>query len=317
MKNIYHKAWQIIQNSEKILIVSHKNPDTDAISSSLAIYHLLLLNKKKSKIINFSKLPNECNFLNGFKLIKNIVPKDYDLIISLDSASKDRWGFELDNQIKIINIDHHITNNRFGTINLIDADAVSTTQVIYTFIAENKLLINKTIAEAIYSGIFIDSGSFQYERVNHKLFKIIYELTKYDISPAYISSQLLQRTSLAKIRAKALILDSLTLHFDAEIAFIELTKDIIDKTGVEELEIKDTIKDVLNIKVVKIAIFLREQNKNETLISIRSKNKIDISKLSLQVGGGGHKYSAGAVINKNIDDTKIYLLEMIKGNSIL
>jgi len=279
--------------------------------------HLLLLNKKKSKIINFSKLPNECNFLNGFKLIKNIVPKDYDLIISLDSASKDRWGFELDNQIKIINIDHHITNNRFGTINLIDADAVSTTQVIYTFIAENKLLINKTIAEAIYSGIFIDSGSFQYERVNHKLFKIIYELTKYDISPAYISSQLLQRTSLAKIRAKALILDSLTLHFDAEIAFIELTKDIIDKTGVEELEIKDTIKDVLNIKVVKIAIFLREQNKNETLISIRSKNKIDISKLSLQVGGGGHKYSAGAVINKNIDDTKIYLLEMIKGNSIL
>jgi phosphoesterase RecJ-like protein len=306
------EAWQKVLESENIVIISHKNPDVDAISSSLSIYHLLLLNKKKSKVVNYSNLSKDCDFLSGFDKITKVMPPKYDLVISLDAASIDRLGFKIDENSFIINIDHHQTNTEFGTINLVDPKAVSTTQVIYDFIKANNLTINRPIAQAIYSGIFKDSGYFQYERVNSKVFEVASKLNSYKIDPSFIATQLTQRDSLAKVRAKAKILDTLTLYNSGKVASIELTQDMITQTGCSSLEVKDSIKDILSISVVDIAIFFREINKNRVIISIRSKNGVNISSLSMALGGGGHKYSAGATIDMDLSSAKAFVIDKIK-----
>ena len=311
--NNYKQALELIKNSHYILIVTHLNPDADTISCSLALSNYFYENKIKHKVFNKMDMKNHIrlNYLDRFDKITTQIPKFYDLVIYVDCGDKNRVGIEFDNKVKIINIDHHISNNNFGTINIVDANKASSAEVLYQFFINNNLTISSKTAQCLYTGIYDDSLKFSTPRTDESTFEVVNALVKLGVNPSKVASNLTRRESLAKYRLLPKILDSLELHFQGDVATIYILPKWLKQTGAFYWECEDAINMILNIAIVDIAIFLRVSN-GKTRVSLRSK-KANVSLIANLFDGGGHKNAAGCNIDTlDIDEAKQIVINKIK-----
>lgn len=319
MKNnmIYKEALELIESSHYILILTHVNPDPDTLSCSLALSNYFTQKNIKHKVFNKSStLPKSVDFLKRFDKITNQIPKFYDLVIYVDCGDKKRPGIETDPKAKIINIDHHQSNDNFGNINIVDSNKASTAEVLYNFFSKNNLTLSKEIAECLYVGIFEDSLHFTTPRVDANTFTIIQDLVCHGAKPGYIANMLTQRESLAKYRLLPKILNSLELHMEGEIATIYVLPKWLEETGANYYECEEAVDMILNISVVNIAIFLRLSN-DKVRISLRSKNNHNVAQIAQNFNGGGHKMSAGCLYHSSdIMEAKDVILDYIRGNKL-
>ena len=298
---MYKKTWELIENSYKIAIISHINPDGDALGSSLALYSILKKMKKNVSIINTTKdIIKNVDYLFGYNKIKSELPINIDLLISCDCANFERLGIDnLEDKVKIINIDHHISNTEFGDINIIEPNMVSTSLIIYKLLKANNIKIDKDSAEAIYTSIVTDSNFFQFERVNREVFLISADLIDYGVNPNYIANMLNKRIPLSKLRLEAETLSSLELLLNGKVSKIELTEEMFQKTGASVLESDKFVNKILNLVTVEVAILIREELNGDLKFSLRSKNYIDVNKIANIFNGGGHKKASGFTIDKS------------------
>jgi phosphoesterase RecJ-like protein len=305
-------AWQKIQQARYILIITHINPDADTLSSALALSNFFAQNKINHKVFNASKtIDSNVDFLDRFDKIVKKLPQSYDLAISVDCGAISRFGFELDENIELINIDHHQSNNNFGKINIVDDTKASTAELIYMFMKYNNLDISKQTAQCIYSGIYDDSLAFSTNRCTIQTFEIAKELISLGVDTSYIAQNLKRRDSLAKYRVLPKVLDSLQLYNEGKVAIINLESSWLKQTGATPNDCEVALDMILNIKVVDIAIFLRE-SKNHVRVSFRSKNNVDVATIANHFDGGGHIMAAGCTLHDtNIKEAKKILLEYI------
>ncbi len=308
----YTKAWELIKNSRYILLVTHTNPDGDTIASALALSNLFYEHKIKHKVFNTSlDLPENLNFIERFDKITNILPKFFDLVISLDCGTYKRLGIELDKSIPLINFDHHRSNNHYGTLNLVDRHKSATAEIVYDFFRCNDLTISKNSAIALYVAIYDDSLAFSLPRCDESTFEKVNFLVSCGAKPSYISNMMLRRESLAKYRMIPKVLDSLELYKEGEVACIYARDEWFKQTGAHVRDCEDAMYMILSIAVVKIAVFIRNIN-GRARISLRSKGEIDVSKIAHIFDGGGHFNAAGCNIETNdIEKAKKIILKEI------
>ena len=309
----FKDAWQALSEARYVLIITHINPDADTICSALAISNLLFEQGIKHKVFNVSKkLPPNVDFLNRFDKIVHQLPKSYDLIISLDCGDKKRFGFELQEDIKLINIDHHASNDDYGDINIVDENAASTAELVYKLFRVNGLNISKASAESIYCGIYDDSLGLATMRCSKSTFEAVADLVGCGVDVGYVSDMLIRRDSLAKYRLLPKVLDSLELHFEGKVALIYLKNEWLKISGAASHEAEEALDMVLKIAVSDIAVFLRE-SKTKIRVSLRSKNGVDVSTIAMKLGGGGHKMAAGCTLETDsIDAAKEIILNEIE-----
>ncbi len=294
---LYKEMYKEIQNAHYILLVTHKNPDPDTLSSALSLSNFLFESRLKHKVFNISKdLPRKLNFLSRYNKISFSLPKYYDLIIYLDCANEHRVGISLDTTKRSICIDHHQSNNNFADINIVDTTKSSTAELLYNFYEQNGLKISKNNAECLYTGIYDDSLAFSTPRTNKKTFQVVSSLLESKIDVSYISEKLQKRESLAKFRMIPKIMQSLELYLEGRIATVYVEEKWLKETGVMLYECDDVVDMVLSIGIVEVVAYFRIID-NKVRVSLRSKNDIDVSEISAKFNGGGHKNSAGFVIN--------------------
>jgi phosphoesterase RecJ-like protein len=305
-----NKVFEKINNARYCLIITHINPDADTISCALALSNYMYENKIKHKVFNESNvLPRSLDFLPKFDKITNQLPKFYDLAIFVDCAVKTRVGFELEDGIEVINIDHHQSNDFFGNINIVDDSKSSTAEVLYKIFEANNISISKNIAECLYVGIYDDSIAFTTPRVNNQTFNIINKLVQTGINPSKIADNLLRRDSLARYRIMPKILDTLSLSKEGKVATVYLEDIWLKETGALVSECDDVVNMILNIAIVEVVAYLRIVN-GKVRVSLRSKGSIDVSNIASKFNGGGHKNAAGLSIDTlDIDEAKKTLLK--------
>ncbi len=290
---MYKEAWRLIEKSHHITLISHINPDGDALGSSLALYPLLKDMGKKVSIVNVTTpLPVRYDFLPGFERIKSVLPSKIDLIISFDCGSFDRLGITKPEGVPLINIDHHITNTRYGDINLIDAAQPSASSVVLRLLKENAIALRRDVATCIYTALAEDTGFFSFENVTAYTFDVASELIRAKADPAYIAQQLKERNSLAKLRITATTIEKLQLVYHAMVGYAVLSLDDFTRTGALRSDSDDCADLIRSLATVEVAILLIEESEGYK-VSLRSKGKVDVSKIALFFGGGGHKRAAG------------------------
>ena len=305
------EIWKKIEEAENIVLVSHINPDGDALGSSLSLYPILKRMGKKVSVFNATKeLPSYLDFLPNFDKVVNKLPNKIDLMISFDCGSFDRLGIEKRPDF-LINIDHHISNTNYGDINLIKPNYASTSQVIYEILKENDIEILKDSAICIYTALVTDTGNFQYESVNDKVFEVAADLVRCGVEPDFISKMLYQRDRLSRLRLLAKAYDTIELCCEGKVAFVEVTKEMLEITGAIKEDTDTIVNSVRAIASVEIACMLREDEEG-IKISLRSKNYADVSKIAVKYGGGGHIRAAGATIKDEFDFNKVK--EMLKND---
>ena len=318
MQELFKKAWKKIEESNSIVLAAHINPDGDALGSSLSLYPILKKMGKNVKVFNVTKpLPMYLDFLPNFEKVTDKLPKNYDLLISFDCGSFDRLGIEQRPPF-LINIDHHISNTKYGDINIIDPKAASSSQVVYNMLKTNNIEMPQESAVCIYTALVTDTGSFQYESVNEKVFEMAADLVKCGVKPDFVAKMLFQRDRLSRLRLLAKAYDTIELCCEGKVAFVEVTKEMMEITGAIKDDTDTIVNSVRAIATVEVACMLREDD-DGIKISLRSKNFADVSKIAVKYGGGGHIRAAGATIKDEFDFEKVKemlkqdLKEIIKG----
>ena len=292
----YEEVKDKIENAHAISILSHVNPDADTLGTALGIYALLSQDKsKKVEVVNASTdLPRHLDFLPNFHKIKHQIDYADSLILTCDCGSLDRLGFDLAGR-DIINIDHHHSNTRYGTINVIDASCASASQVAFALFRE-MYTINENSATCFYTALLSDTRYFTTTSMNEEVFNVARELVKAGAVPNEIAYHFTQRRPLSSLRILQKALDSLTLHHEASIATLMVTKKDMEETGATVPDMEGIVDYGRSLATVEVAVFAMEM-RDGIRISLRSK-KTDVSKVAMAFGGGGHKVAAGFTLKQ-------------------
>ena len=293
----YEEVKAKIQNAESVTILSHLNPDADALGTALGIYTLLKKDKtKRVEVVNGSKaLPLHLDFLPGFDKIKHQIEYENSLIISCDSGSIDRLGFDLDGR-EIINIDHHRSNTRYGSINIIMADHASSSQVAFELF-KKLYSIDADTATCFYTALLSDTRYFTTTSVNKEVFDVARALVDAGAKPDTIAYHFTQRRPLSSLRILEKALRSLTLYEEAKVAALMVTKEDIEATGARVPDLEGIVDYARSLVTVEVAIFAMELDEG-IRISLRSKS-VDVSQVAFAFGGGGHKVAAGFTMKES------------------
>jgi phosphoesterase RecJ-like protein len=307
---MYKKIWQKIVKSDNIVLISHLNPDGDALGSSLSVYNILKNMGKNVKIVNMSDLPPYLDFLPNYDKITKNLPKKIDLMVSFDCGSFDRLGISKRPKF-LINIDHHISNTNYADINLVE-DVASTSQVVFNILEANNIKIDTDSAICIYTALVTDTGNFQYESVTSEVFRVASELVKCGVKPEFVSKMLYERDRLSRLRFLAKALDTLELYLEGKVGIVEVTNELMQKTGAIKDDTDGLVNMIKKLASVEVAVMMRE-DEDGIKVSFRSKNYVDVSKIAVKYGGGGHIRASGAtIVGKTFKDIKEMLLNDIK-----
>ena len=311
-----------IMKSKRIGLSFHTSPDGDAIGSTLSLLNALRYLGKDAYIISRDVIPNNFSFLSFANEVDGITlePKaDTDLVIVLDCGNVDRISADLSNYIgKIINIDHHISNEKYGFINYVDITAAATCEISYLLIKElgidfhNKNGIETAIGSAVYIGIVTDTGSFRHSNVTSRTHSIVSELIELGIDNSKIHSNLFDNKPFEKVKLMGSVLSNIELVLDNKVAVLQIPKGMLEEFNLQNTDTSDIISVGLGIKGVEVSMLLKEVE-DGVKGSLRSKNNVDVRKIAEVYGGGGHIKAAG-VMQKGIDIAKAKenLLKTIK-----
>ena len=307
----YKKVEAKIQSAESITILSHINPDGDALGTALGLYALLKRDKtKRVEVVNGSKdLPLYLDFLPAFDKIKHQIEYENSLIISCDSGSLDRLGFDLEGR-DILNIDHHQSNTQYGSVNVVAGDYASSSQVAFDLF-KKLYRIDADTATCFYTALLSDTRYFTTTSVNQEVFDVAHALVDAGAKPDVIAYNFTQRRPLSSLRILEKALSSLTLHEEARVAALMVTKEDIEATGATVPDMEGIVDYARSLVTVEVALFAMELDEG-IRISLRSKC-VDVSQVASAFGGGGHKVAAGFTMKESgLQESIDRILEKIK-----
>ncbi len=309
---------QTIKKNKKFLISTHVNPDPDALCSELALAIYLRSLGKKVTILNDKALARRFDFLPGARGIKSYKVGQkisYDVAIVVDCGDLSRIGKVqkcLQDDKVLINIDHHITNDKFGNLNLVKPMASSTAEVLYELLLKAKYRLNKNLAMHLYLGIMTDTGSFRYENTTARTHAITAELIKFKFSVPALHRKLYEAISFNDLKEFTKVISGFDTFASGRIVCVNLSKKALSEFS-DEFDLRDTIfKFLRSIKGVEVFIILTEAERNKTRVNLRSSRKFDVAKLANYFDGGGHRRASGCLIHKNMAETRKDVLRKIR-----
>ncbi|RKQ63718.1 phosphoesterase RecJ-like protein [Thermovibrio guaymasensis] len=300
----------------KILITTHKNPDGDAIGSSLGWYHFLKKLGKEVKIFYRDRIPYFFDFLPGVNEVESgpEIKGEFDWVIITDVSDPKRTGFENIPAKKSLVIDHHITAEPFTDYYIVEPDISSTCELSYGImkIAEPEL-IDTPIATSLYTGIVTDTGSFNYSNTSPRTLKIASELLERGVEPYRVYSSLFERNRINKFKLLELVLKTLDFALNGKVAHITLYRKFLEETGAYPEESEGFISYPRSINGVEVAVFFKEvEGKGKWKVSLRSKGKVNVAKIAKKLGGGGHRMAAGYETEGDLKEIKSKLFKEIE-----
>lgn len=303
-----------IKKAESIVILTHENPDGDAVGSSIAMY-LGLKELGKTPDIIIPEFPRAFENLLGIENIKKESDiENYDLAIALDTASiKMLNGYSKyfeDAKTKIV-IDHHSSNTMFGDYNYVDQDSPACAQLLLVLFNYLNIEVSKEIGTDILAGIITDTGGFRYDGVTAETFELVAGLCQKGVKVSKVYQKVFASTSKSKFFLHRIALDRLELLDNEKIAFTYITKNDENSVGAENGDYDGIVEQGRDIEGVEISIFLRETEKG-IKASLRSKDYVNVSELCRIFGGGGHIRAAGCTIPGTIEQVKTQILNQAR-----
>ncbi len=307
------KIGEIIRNNNSFLIVSHINPDGDAIGSSLALYSALKEMGKDVYVENPTMpVPYIYSFLNDYAAIKPVSnAKNVDVVFIVDVAEFGRCGLDKE-YIKdkiVVNIDHHKTNTLFGDINLIVPEAAAVGCIIWDIFEKNKIDVSENTATYLYVSLLTDTGSFRYASTTPKTFEIASKLLAKGVKPWIVAYNIYETNDLKELKLLGLVLETLEVYHNGKLAIEYVTKEMFDKTDTTAENSEGFVNFARSVRGAEVGVLLREDAPNLFKISIRSKDKVDVSEAAAKFNGGGHKNAAGGEIKATLKEAKKQIIE--------
>lgn len=293
-----------VSKSRNIALFSHVRPDGDTLGSMLALRQALISMGKTVCTFCDSPTPQYLSFLTGAETINAVVSGAFDTCISLDCADEMRLGkFKplFFSAALTANVDHHRTNTLYAKVNIV-RESASTCEIIYGILKEMQVVFTQEIAECLYTGISTDTGNFGQSNTTPESHLTAAHLMECGVDVEQLSNRLFKEVRLEKLRLIGDCISGMRLFGDGLISVMSVQKSDLDRRGLTLADTEGIINYALNIKGVAIGVCLTQDEGNKYKVSLRSKNKVDVSAVAGYFGGGGHLQASGCVVTGMLEE---------------
>lgn len=310
---------EMIEKAENIVIFSHVNPDGDTLGTMSALYQTIRRYFQKDvTMIAVGKIPDIYHFLPYINDVSRAndfsEDKVFDVAIAVDIAAKDRMteALPLFNNAKFrINIDHHKTNNNYGDLNFVRAEAACAGEVLFEILEALELMPDSDTATALYTSILTDTGGFRFENTSANTLQKAAKMIEYGAKPAEISRYCYESKPKPMVMLQANSLINAKFENGNKIAYVCIKNSDMEKYGASNDHTEGIVEALRQINTTEVSFVLKEVDENTTKVSLRSKS-VDVSIVASQFGGGGHTFAAGCTIRKPLAIACDKMLEEVK-----
>ena len=301
----YERTLDLITQSENILLTTHTRPDGDACGSMTAMADALTAIGKKVKMLMLSQVPEWYEFLFSEKVpvldedvsIEQLENGRFDLIVILDTNSYSQLpkfnDFLKANTKPVLAIDHHVTSDNLGEVELVDATAAATGLIVLDFLKFAKWTVTSKIAEALFVAVATDTGWFRFSNTDSRALQNCAELIELGTNPSMVYNKLYQSFSVQRFKLMTVMLNSLELHLDGRYAAQYLLQSDFKNTGAAYNDTEDLINECQRISSVEAVAMFVELSDGRIKCSLRSKGSVNVCEIAQKFGGGGHTLAAG------------------------
>lgn len=324
--SLYQKAIDLINKSETVLITTHIRPDGDACGCMTAMDDVLTDLGKKTKMLLLSSVPEWYEFIFtekvpvlgddvGLEQLMQGKFADPDLVIIVDTNSNTQLP-KFDKYLKqagkpILVIDHHVTADGLGDVEIVEQDAAATALVVLDFFRYAKWPITEKIAEALFVAAATDTGWFQFNNTDSAVFRGCAEFIEAGADPAQIYYNLYQNFSYPRFKLMTAMFNNLELHLDGRFAMQHILMSDFKEAGAAHNDTENLIDECRRIRTIESSALLVELEDGRIRCSLRSRGAVDVGQIAEGLGGGGHKMAAGAIVDGPLQQIKERILDEI------
>ncbi|MDZ7264513.1 MAG: bifunctional oligoribonuclease/PAP phosphatase NrnA [candidate division KSB1 bacterium] len=308
------KINDLISSHRKFILTTHINPDGDAIGSEMAMADYLRHLGKSVTIINNTPTPNNYHFLDENEEILVYDPDHHyglaaaaDAYIILDISDWERLR-KIGQIIKASSapklcIDHHHINYQFVDVDIIHEEASSTGEIVFDFLNKNHYPLNPVTARALYTCILTDTGSFRFSNTSARTHTMAAQLLTAGINAREIYSLVYENNSPGKMKLMGEALRNLHFEHEGQLAWFVLTQEMFRACQTTHWDTEGFAELPRSIEGVEVSLMFTELDDTKVKVSLRSKGNLVINHVAEKLGGGGHQFAAGALVNRHLVET--------------
>jgi len=321
MKTPPESLLELIRKAGNVVLVTHINPDGDALGSLIGLADTLETMGKKVFRYLEEPVSHLYAFLPDTNLMQNDIPALQDFVlragndilcISLDCGDRKRLGKNAEELMSIrpfTVIDHHKSNEGFGDVAWIDPDCSSTGEMVFDLIETLGLTLSDKAAVGLFAAIVTDTGSFRYESTSVHTFEVAKKLVALGVRPDQVTGNLYDNYSAGRLQLLQKVLATLEIKGEGRIAIIMVTEDMLDSTGCSLADTENFINLPRSVTTVEAAVFVKETGPGRVSVSMRAKGNCDVAEVAARFGGGGHRNAAGfRAAEKTVEEVRDMVL---------
>jgi len=304
----------LIERSEDIVCLAHKDADADSLGSALGFTASLRAMGKRVHPVVPAPWPFLLSYLPGFDTLED-APEKYDCVFTFDCATVHRFGdkrFLCESDLPVVNVDHHVSNDGYGTINLIEPDASASGQVVHHLLTRLGMPLNADVANNLYAALFTDTGGFRHENTTEAALRLGAELVKLGANPAWIALKSYKSRPVPMLKLEGLAVAALRTELEGRLVWSEVTQDMLQKSGASMVESEGVIDQLQSIDTMQVAVLFKQMEANLTKVSVRTRDEYDATALCLPYGGGGHFRAAGAELQLPLAEAEAEVLGLAR-----
>ena len=314
LEEVFDDIRSVIQRSDEIACLAHKDADADSLGSALGFSMSMRKAGKNAYAMAPSPVPQLLDYLPGFDTLVDS-PNSLDALFTFDCATLGRFGDKralVEDTKIVVNIDHHVSSEGFGTINLVEPKASSTGEVVFKLLRALDAPITPDVATNLYAALFTDTGGFRHENTTEDVLRLGADLVALGANPAWVALKSYKSKSVSRTRLEGMAIARMHTEYDGKLVWSEITRVMLEEAGARMEESEGVIDALQSIDTMKLAVLFKENGMNSTKVSVRSRPPYDATEVCIPFGGGGHQRAAGAEISAPMAVARERVLEVAR-----
>ena len=298
LEDLVGEIRELITGARTITCLAHKDADADSLGSALGFALSLRATGRDVQVVVPSPAPRLLEYLPGYDTVStDASATEPDVVFTFDCATIARFGDKeplvRDSRV-VVNVDHHVSNEGFGSVNLIDATASATGQVVHGLLTALGTPLTADVATNLYAALFTDTGGFRHENTTEAALRLGAELVAAGANPGWVALKSYKSRSVAQIRLEGMAVAAMHTEFDGRLVWSDVTLAMLEEAGADMMESEGIIDQLQSIDTMAMAILFKESEPNLTKVSVRTRDPFDATAVVSPFGGGGHRRAAGA-----------------------
>ena len=312
----------VVRDKQRFVLSTHVNPDGDGLGSEVALaLHLKALGKDVT-IFNDGRVPGNFDYLTKHVAIETFSPEraeqvfaGADVLVVLDMQNKERLGrvapYADRKGLTVVILDHHVGDAAFGHVNVVAPEKAATGELIYDLVNRVPGRLTAPMAEALYTALVTDTGSFRHSNTDPDVHTMAAHLLTLGIESALIQSRIHQHRHIGRLRFIGHLLEHLQSSEDGTIAWFEVTPDLFERYQVDGTDTEGLVDFPRTVPGVEAVLLLTDLGDGQVKASLRSSGRVDVNAVARAMGGGGHRFAAGVTLPGTLPEARAHIVSAL------